>query len=155
MRINFYDDSNGEFHGCTLGVNIVHHLYGEAFLTNSHCTGTQAQNTSTILYQGGSIVGTEVWDPPVLPESQFPGNCNNDYCRFADIAVIEYNGTSHTLGHIADPVGDATGGVTLDGSPWMVDQEEDVPYDGQVVWMVGSTSGENAGTVNKVCANFN
>ena len=144
---------------CTLGINIDHHLYGPAFLTNAHCTDAVGQVTGIQIGQSSpsDVIGTEVYDPPLIEQSALPpGVCSDNHCRYADVAVIQYNSSASTLGEIGDPLGDGQEtsvlGV-LDETPWQIDQEEDFPYVGQEIWRIGRTSGETITEVVGACKN--
>lgn len=164
---------------CTLGFNVLLDGPGQGrgqgrnepgFITNSHCTVSRGSVAPTeywhpwsppLAFLGpvGSIVGTEVFDPPFFSSPCFAGWV----CRWSDAALVRYTQqTAVNFGGIYRTESFATGNNagTLDliqggGAPkfFFIQDERPFPVLGEVLNKVGRTTGWTRGPVTQTCLN--
>ena len=139
----------------TLAFNVDHWEYGDSFITVSHLDTSIGTASGNNAWQpaGGSAIATEAYDRPLIPSSDFaPGVCPTAYCRWADVAVYQYNdGVSSDLGRVAKIT--TIGSRFVTGS-WPITHER-TPMQGQTLKLVGKVSGYQSGTVQQTCATQN
>lgn len=142
---------------CTLGFNVNTGSNG-SFITNSHCTDVQGQNTGTLYYQPTSTaapnaIATEAADPAYFTG----GPCSSGRrCRYSDAARAAYHsGTASTQGAVAKTTGVNNGSVTVDGSFWITEQNNTATSYSGTVEKVGRTTGWSSGNVTNTCATVN
>lgn len=144
---------------CTLGFVAVRQGV-EGFVTNSHCTHTQGVVDNTEYHQPirpinpwdmSNRVGLEIADPPFFTG----GNCPSGYrCRYSDSAFVRSphpSGPSVTLnrGYIART---ALGSIDWNGRDlYRIISEVENVHEGEIVNMVGRTSGRKEGRIIRVC----
>jgi hypothetical protein len=144
--------SGGE---CTLGAVGVYNGQ-RAIVTNSHCTVGAFANASTTIRQGGAIIGTEVFDPPLF---QGIGGCPvGRWCRWSDAAVISLNANIASAYSIAftslSPCinSSCASNLTIGGAMPIVDVAFPFVTQGMTLNKTGRTTGWTRGTVTNTCA---
>lgn len=147
--------------GCTLGFNVEHYEFGRAFATASHCTTWMGQVYGDNADQGGAglSIGYEVFDEPV-----FTGTANGcptgRVCRRADVALFKYHDAisvgqgeiARTTGFgskVLDPQGPFLIWQAVDN--WCIWQPCTFYTVGDIMQMVGASSGWRIGTVTSTC----
>ncbi len=144
---------------CTLGFS-VDHEEGRSFITNSHCTDRQGENSGTVYYQPLSSVnptpiGVEADDPPYLRGQPVNECSRNKRCRYSDAARVAYDSGVESLGEIARTNGLNDGSLVLDGSFDVTDQDDSSTSFSGTLHKVGRTTGWTTGEVNGTCATVN
>ncbi len=151
---------------CTLGFNVRHWDWGQAFVTNAHCTANVGLVDTTAFAQpdGTPFLGIEVVDPPfwtgthpVTGEECIYWAFNG--CRYSDAVLVNYDpeaGVSDSLGYIARP-----GCVDCEGPGQIVIDDQDPDFtlidekrvfaEGQSVGKIGNTTGWTNAEVNQTC----
>lgn len=142
---------------CTLGFN-ADHGGGRSFVTNSHCTDKQGENSGTVYYQPTSSVdpnaiGVEADDPAYFRGGECP---RGRVCRFSDASRALYDsGTESSRGTIAKTTGENDGSLTVDGSFTVATQDNDNTTFSGTLNKVGRTTGWTSGTVSNTCVTVN
>lgn len=160
---------------CTLGFSVIHHQFGQALVTASHCTRHQGivTNDSVGQHLWGEWLGPEVLDP-----AYSTSGCPSPYgCRRSDAALYRYDDQTHgdpyfgvgaaMQGWMANPAGfSSPGNIILALDPvtpyrstykwewyciWGYPCGE---YVGMVAEKVGRTTGKTQGTVQATCVDF-
>ncbi|HSU17351.1 MAG TPA: hypothetical protein VLK66_24805 [Longimicrobium sp.] len=150
---------------CTLGFNAyyVNPYWGagvgtRVFFTADHCTATQGHVDGTVFSQGGSRIGVELADPPMLTSATYLSCPAGWQCRFSDVAAVRYDdAVAWTLGGIAHTAywfGQTSGSTDADLANTFHINGGGSPVVGMVVGKVGVTTGWTAGPVQKTCSNF-
>jgi hypothetical protein len=140
---------------CTLGFITRNPANGaNAFVTNSHCTGSYWANDGIAFHQplAPNFVGREVRDPGGFA-------CGFFWlwrCRYSDAALVQVSGASVAQGQIARTAFAAygfgpSGSLTISGTPMNVSGVQNYPFMGQLVDKVGRTSGWTYGPVRRTC----
>jgi hypothetical protein len=150
---------------CTLGFNAyyVNPYWGagvgtRVFFTADHCTATQGTVDGTVFSQGGSRIGVELADPPMLTNATYFSCPVGWQCRFSDVAAVRYDdGVSWTLGGIAHTAywfGQTAGSTDANlSSSFHINGGASLVV-GAFVEKVGVTTGWTAGPIQKTCTNF-
>lgn len=142
---------------CTLGFN-VDHAGGRSFVTNSHCTDQQGANSGTRYDQpartaNSTPIAFEVQDPPYFTGGACPADRR---CRSSDAARARYeSGAESTRGEIARTTGVNNGSLTVAGSFWVTEQNDNATNFGGTLHKVGRTTGWSSGSVTNTCVNVN
>jgi len=134
---------------CTLGFNCRHPDYGLCFVTCSHCTeeegdcpGGSCRHTGFL--QSGDYVGEEVLDPPFFRCFLIAR------CRYSDSALVQYDERVRANFEIA---GTSYGRTCCIDSRYKVVGKVLHPIVGEKLEIVGSQTGTQEGTLDKVCTN--
>ena len=145
---------------CTLGVNLQRRDYGVSdgrryFVTNSHCTGTQAAfGVVTGVGFGqpdlNNLIGTEVLDPPLFTNAQVSSCPPDRACRYSDAALIEYTNSSVSwdFAKVAQVYWPS---LTLSSTWTRLSGQRDV-FVGDLLQKIGRTTGLSGGRVDRGCA---
>jgi len=141
---------------CTYGANVKYNGV-PAFITNTHCSAQPASVDATPYHQGGTIIGTEIADPPFT-------YCYPYNCRYSDAVVVQLNGAkTGELGTIArtrffdsyPPDGGVGDTIIDDAQPrfpliWP-GYNTNNPVIGEQIQKVGRITGWIQGPINKTC----
>jgi hypothetical protein len=137
---------------CTLGFNAW--IYNETgydfryFLTNAHCMTKTGEVTGTVFLQPGfyqTRVGVELENPPFFP-------CSAGQCRYADVAVVQYDDTvTHSLGVVARTPG--PNNLLISGFTNIQGGIEGA-ISGTPVRKIGMKTGETSGTIVNACVDL-
>lgn len=145
----------GSYNGvpCTQGFNLVKYMgtfsdtiaTARYFTTASHCTSSQWSTDYSQAFQGGSFYASEIGDPAgfIVPP------CDSGHvCRYTDGSLFQFYADSVTSrdGSVADT-------ATLTFSSYVTMVDTPTPYDGEIVHMIGATSGRRRGTIISSCVN--
>lgn len=162
LRIESY--SSGFLYAvCNIGYNANS---GQAFLTNSHCTGYRGPDPAsdpTVFFQpdgNGAYIGNESYDPPYF------SNFTNSYCpsaqpvcRWSDAAQINYTSAtapgSAGQGLIyrttfASGTFGQSGSVEISGT-FTINSTADYPVQGLELDKIGAATGWTYGNVSQTC----
>lgn len=142
---------------CTLGFS-VDHAGGRSFVTNSHCTDNQGENSGTVYYQptssiNPSPIGVEAHDPSY--SKNLPGCSRGKQCRYSDAARVLYESGVESLGEIAKTTGENDGSLTVSGSFDIGSQDNGTMEFSGTFHKVGRTTGWTSGEADLSCANVN
>jgi hypothetical protein len=154
---------------CTLGANVWYSNPGvgvpvgtAGFFTASHCSNASGSNDGASYSQGGSGIGTEMWDPPFFDNSQYSGCPLNRHCRWSDATFVAYGaGVSWQLGAIARTLSHGTGlyqpgSIDIDpNNPrFSLNSVITSPTVGTYLDKVGRTTGWTEGPVSHTCTDY-
>jgi hypothetical protein len=144
---------------CTLGFLAIR-AGVTGMVTNSHCTGVQGGNTSTIFHQpvasgNTNRIALEVRDPNYFTGGVCPSRRR---CRYSDSAFARMphpSGPAVTMtrGTIAKPV--ALNALTVTTGRFRVTSENSIPVLNETVNKVGRTTGWSQGRVVATCIDTN
>ena len=178
LRIRgYYTEANSV---CGLGFNVLYTTtaggVARGFITNSHCTAVRGGTNRTTFYQpaltGGRVIGNEIADREWTADGDqcptlamvdgvnwfYPENGQEFECRYSDAALIALTATTDwNHGRIARTLfsgtGPDTGSRTISTTypSWKIVATYD-PQQGDVVHMVGPTSGWTWGVVDQPCS---
>ncbi len=137
---------------CTLGFNA--YILTESgydfryFLTNAHCMTITGEVTGSLFLQPGfyqTQVGVEVENPPFFP-------CTAGQCRYADVAVVQYDDTvTHSLGVVARTPG--PNNLLISGFTNIQGGIEGA-IAGTPVKKIGAATGETSGSIVNACVDL-
>ena len=144
---------------CTLGFNATRSGVS-GFVTASHCTNTQGGTENTPYWQPTQIskptqIATETVDPGY--KSTLAGCPSGRRCRRSDASFAKYiNGTTHTLGSIAQTSSTSASNLTISGH-WSITSNatSSLFTVGSTVNKVGRTTGWSKGKVVATCVTVN
>jgi hypothetical protein len=148
---------------CTLGFNAyyVNPYWGagvgtRVFFTADHCTATEGAVDGMVFSQGGSRIGVELADPPLLTPATYM-TCPSR-CRFSDAVAVRYDdGVAWSLGTLARTqfwFSQSPGSLDTDpANPFQINRLGSAPLMGEILGKMGATTGWTAGPVQKTCAN--
>jgi hypothetical protein len=142
---------------CTLGFN-VDHSDGRSFITNSHCTDRQGEDSNTQYNQplrssSPEPIAFEAHDPAYFRGGPCP---RGRVCRYSDAARAVYqSGTASDRGKIAKTTGVNTGSLDVAGSFTVSSQENTSTSFSGTIQKVGRTTGWTSGSVSNTCATVN
>jgi hypothetical protein len=145
-------------YACTLGFN-VSHSGGRSFITNSHCTTVQGENSSTVYNQplrssSPDPIADEVDDPAYSPS--LPGCSSGRRCRYSDAARALYrSGADSQQGAIAKTTGVNNGSLSVAGQFTITSQNNTQTSFSGTLHKVGRTTGWSSGNVTSTCATVN
>jgi hypothetical protein len=143
---------------CTLGFNVIHSA-SRSFITNSHCTTVQGQNSGTFYNQPSRTasptpIADEVDDPAYSPS--LSGCSSGKRCRYSDAARALYrSGAESQQGAIAKTTGLNSGSLTVDGHFSVTSQANSATTFNGEIHKVGRTTGWTSGNVTNTCATVN
>jgi hypothetical protein len=144
-------------YACTLGFNVSHDG-GRSFITNSHCTTVQGENSKTVYNQplrssSPTPIADEAHDPAY--SSSLAGCSSGKRCRHSDAARALYrSGTASQQGAIAKTTGVNNGSLSVAGHFAITTQSNATTFSGEL-HKVGRTTGWTAGNVTNTCATVN
>ena len=142
---------------CTLGFNVTH-AGGRSFITNSHCTENQGGVDDTPYWQPLSSVNSTVIADEVADPTYFTGSgCSaGKRCRYSDASRALYRtGTTSSQGEIARTTGPNNQSITVDGSFFITEQNNNGTTFNGSLNKVGRTTGWGQGNVVATCATVN
>jgi hypothetical protein len=145
-------------YACTLGFN-VGHAGGRSFITNSHCTTVQGENSGTYYNQPSrsaspTPIADEADDPAYSPN--LAGCSSGKRCRYSDAARALYrSGASSSQGVIAKTTGENNGSLVVAGSFSVTEQNDNATTFSGTIHKVGRTTGWTSGNVTNTCATVN
>ncbi|CAN5669384.1 hypothetical protein BH23GEM6_BH23GEM6_26090 [soil metagenome] len=143
---------------CTLGFN-VDHGGGRSFVTNSHCTTKQGENSGTFYNQPSRTISST----PIADEAHDPaysaslaGCSAGKKCRYSDASRALYRTAAGSeQGTIAKTTGVNNGSLTTAGHFSISSQNNTATsYSGEF-HKVGRTTGWTSGNVTNTCATVN
>jgi hypothetical protein len=143
---------------CTLGFNVSHGA-GRSFITNSHCTTVQGENSGTFYNQPSrsaspTPIADEADDPAYSPD--LAGCSSGKRCRYSDASRALYrSGAESSQGVIAKTTGVNNGSLTVAGSFSITDQNNTGTTFSGTLHKVGRTTGWSSGNVTNTCATVN
>jgi len=142
---------------CTLGFS-VDHAGGRSFITNSHCTDKQGQNSGTVYYQptssvNSSPIGVEAHDPSY--SRSLPTCSRGKQCRYSDAARVLYESGVESLGEIAKTTNENDGSITVSGGFDIGNQDDVTTEFSGTLHKVGRATGWTSGEVDETCVNVN
>jgi hypothetical protein len=143
---------------CTLGFN-VQHSAGRSFITNSHCTTVQGQNSGTVYNQPSRSVSPtpiadEAHDPAYV--ANLAGCSSGKVCRRSDAARALYrSGAESQQGAIARTTGVNNGSLAVAGHFSITSQNNTATSFSGEIHKVGRTTGWSSGSVTSTCATVN
>ncbi len=141
---------------CTLGFS-VDHAGGRSFITNSHCTDRQGENSGTVYYQptssvDGNPIAVEAHDPAYFRGGECP---RGRRCRYSDASRALYESGVESLGAIAKTTGENSRSLTIDGSFNISSQDNSSTTFSGTIQKVGRTTGWTSGNVRNTCVTVN
>jgi hypothetical protein len=143
---------------CTLGFNVSHAL-GRSFITNSHCTTIQGENSGTFYNQPSRTasptpIADEADDPAY--KANVSGCSSGKRCRDSDAARALYrSGATSSQGVIAKTTGVNNGSLAVAGSFSITEQNNTGTSFSGTLHKVGRTTGWSSGNVTNTCATVN
>jgi hypothetical protein len=143
---------------CTLGFN-VSHAAGRSFITNSHCTTVQGENSNTFYNQPSrsaspTPIADEAHDPAYA--AGIAGCSSGKRCRYSDAARALYRSAAESLqGAIAKTTGVNSGSLTVAGHFTITSQNNAATSFSGEIHKVGRTTGWTSGSVTNTCATVN
>jgi hypothetical protein len=143
---------------CTLGFNVSHSA-GRSFITNSHCTTAQGENSGTFYNQPSrsaspTPIADEAHDPAYSPS--LPGCSSGKRCRYSDAARALYrSGAASQQGAIAKTTGVNNGSLAVAGHFSITSQNNTATSYSGTFHKVGRTTGWSSGNVTNTCATVN
>lgn len=171
-------EARGPDLACTLGVNVIHHQFGQTLVTASHCSALQGSTTGDSVAQhilaDGHRIGAEVLDPPYTagggcPFAQICRRSDATLYRHADqtAGTPWWPGGTAMQGWIANPAGySSTTDTILELDPtlpykftlkweWIcIIGYPCSEYQGMPVEKIGRTTGKTSGVVTGTCVDF-
>lgn len=141
---------------CTLGFS-VDHAGGRSFITNSHCTDKQGENSGTIYYQPTSSVdpahiAVEAHDPAYFKGGECP---RGRQCRYSDASRALYESGIGSLGEIGRTSGPNNESLEVVGTFDITGQDDTSTSFSGTLNKVGRTTGWTQGDVSNTCATVN
>jgi hypothetical protein len=142
---------------CTLGFNVSHSA-GRSFITNSHCTTVQGENSGTFYNQPSRSaspdpIADEAHDPQY---TNLPGCSSGKRCRYSDASRALYRGAADShQGAIAKTTGVNNGSLTVAGHFTITAQNNAATTFSGTLHKVGRTTGWTSGNVTNTCATVN
>jgi hypothetical protein len=162
---------------CSLGFNVRHpswpHVHG--FVTASHCTNfpyrgpTNTGPVGTPYWQiaPSDFIGTEAYDAPHFPCSQFYPPWTPLRCRWSDAASVSYApGVDNAFGRIYRTMGFGSNQINVTNPFFFITNESEGggpppyppptgPHVGDPVHKVGHVTGWTRAVVNRTCVHLN
>lgn len=138
---------------CTQGFNVIR-SGSVGVAVNSHCTDTFASKGSTVFYQpeknADNRIGQEAVDGSLFDCPKYPWIGKK--CRLADVAFIKFDqGIKYDMGHIARTTGNGSITINASNPRWRVVSESSSGVVGQIIVMVGSTTGTYTPIIYDLC----
>ncbi len=138
---------------CTQGFNVIRSGIG-GVAVNSHCTDSFASKESTVFYQpeknAENRIGQETVDGVIFDCPDYPWKGKK--CRLADVAFIKFDqGIKSDMGHIARTTGNGSITISASNPRWRIVSESSSGVVGQIIVMVGSTTGTYTPILYDLC----
>jgi hypothetical protein len=169
-----YIGADGGQKSCTLGANVWYSnptngipVGTPGFYTASHCSKVQGftEGMDTLYSQGGTQIGHEMFDPPLVSELQDNRFCPypTSSCRNSDVTFVGYDSVLWDPGAVArttygqvgnQGLNNTAGSLILSSPAEFIYQGGITPITGMALDKVGETTGWTTGNVGSTCVNW-